>query len=50
MSIAHRNSRSNDVRRKPMRMSKIGKNIFFRETRRFLDLKEVREFETYDIN
>ena len=50
MSIAHRNSRSNDVSRKPIWMSKIGENNFLRETRRFVNLKDVKEFHTYDMN
>ena len=50
MSIAHRNSRSNDVSRKHIRMSKIKEHNFLRETRRFVNLKDVREFQIYDIN
>ena len=50
MSIAHRNLRSSDVSRKQIWMSKIEEHNFLRETRRFLNLKDVREFQIYDIN
>ena len=50
MSIAHRNLRSSDVSRKQIWMSKIEEHNFLRETRRFVNLKDVREFQIYDIN
>ena len=50
MSIAHRNLRSSDVSRKQIWMSKIEEHNFLRETRRFVNLKDVREFQIYHIN